>query len=104
MKKYEENIGKWKNRKNENNEKLRGVDTGSSQLRLFRGSSQSACCMVSGTSSVLIFLDRNRFLSLVKWLDDTLKITVGHRCTCADDTRTTTTTEIVFLYIYIYTD
>ena len=30
------------------------------------------------------FLTRNRFLSLVKWLHDTLKITVGHRCTYAD--------------------
>ena len=28
----------------------RGVDTSSSQFRLCRGSSQSACCMVSGTS------------------------------------------------------
>ena len=29
---------------------MRGVDTGSGQLWLCRGSSQSACCMVSGTS------------------------------------------------------
>ena len=42
-------------------------------------------------------LTRNRFLSLVRWLYDTLKITVGYKCTCVDDTRTTTTTEIVHL-------
>ena len=30
------------------------------------------------------FLTHNRLLSLVKWLHDTLKITVGHRCTYAD--------------------
>ena len=41
------------------------------------------------------FLTRNRFSSFVKWLDDILKITVGYKCTCADDTRTTTTTEIL---------
>ena len=29
---------------------MRGVDTGSGQLRLCRGSSRSACCMASGTS------------------------------------------------------
>ena len=65
---------------------MRGVDTGSSQLLLCRVSSQSACCMVSG--DVLFprscFLTRSRFLSLVKWLHDTLKITVGHRCIYAD--------------------
>ena len=43
------------------------------------------------------FLTRNRFLSFVKWLHDTLKITVGYKCTCADDTRTTTTIEILVI-------
>ena len=43
------------------------------------------------------FLTCNRFLSLVKWLHDTLKITIGYKCTCADDTRTTTTTEILYI-------
>ena len=46
------------------------------------------------------FATRNRFFSLVIWLHDILKITVGYKCTCADDTRTITTTEI----LYIQTD
>ena len=37
--------------------------------------------MVSGTSCVIK-------------LHDTLKITVGYKCTCADDTRTSKSTEI----------
>ena len=41
------------------------------------------------------FLTRSKFLSLVKGLRDTLKITVGYKCTCADDTRTGTTTEVL---------
>ena len=78
---------------------MRGVDTGSSQLRLRRGSSQSASSMVTGMSCFRAhaFLTRSRFLSLVEWLHDTLKITAGQKCTCADDTRTTTTTEILFI-------
>ena len=56
---------------------LRGVDTGSGQLRLCRGSSQSACCMVSGTFFLrLMFTPHER--SCFR------KIIVGHRCTHAD--------------------
>ena len=48
---------------------MRGVDTGSSQPRLVRGSSQSACCMVCGGRLCFprsCFFTRNMFLSLVK--------------------------------------
>ena len=41
------------------------------------------------------YLTRNRFLNLVKWLCDTLNITVGYKCTCANDTRIPSTTEIL---------
>ena len=51
--------------------------------------------MVSSTSCFLI---RNRFLSLVKYLLNTLNFTVCHKCTFADDTRTNTTTWILNIH------
>ena len=60
---------------------MRGVDTGSSQLPLCRGSSQSACCMVSGMCFLrLLFTPHERSNGLIT----ALKIMVGHRCTYAD--------------------
>ena len=73
---------------------MRGVDTGSGQLRLPWIVTVS---VLHGVRDVLF--PRSCFLSFIEWLDDTLKITVGHRCPCADDTGTTTTTEIVYIQI-----
>ena len=84
---------------------LRGVDTGSGQLRLCRGSSQSACCMVFETSFLrLMFIPHERTCLGSNGLINTLKIMVGHRCTCADDTRTTTTTTTAREFLYIPTE
>ena len=66
---------------------MRGVGAGSGQRRLCRGSSQLVRDVLFPRSC---FLTRNRFFSLVKWLHDALEITVGYKCTRADDTRTTT--------------
>ena len=50
---------------------MRGVDTGSGQLRLCRGSSQSACCMVSRTCFLrLMFTPHERSCLRVKRLDN----------------------------------
>ena len=68
---------------------LRGVDTGSTPVVPWI----VAVSVLHSVRDVLFprstFLTRNRFLSLVKWLHETLKITVGYMCTRADDTRTT---------------
>ena len=84
---------------------MRGVDTGSGQLRLCRGSSQSACCMVSETRFLrLMFTPHERSCLRVIWLDNHSQDhgrSQVHICrhvhgTSSHTTATTTATEIVY--------